>query len=100
MIQREHMMGKEPLRRAGWDVAHDCYRLIGCLVANASVGRALVFFLTRHRAVLAGRPYVGLVYFDLDCICGSPWPLKMARPSVDYVVNKITVFQSQSNRIL
>lgn len=29
MIQLEHMMGKEPLRRAGRDVAHDWYRLWG-----------------------------------------------------------------------
>lgn len=37
MIQREHMMGKEPLLRAGWDVAHDGYRLFfGYFVANAS----------------------------------------------------------------
>lgn len=49
-----------------------------------------VDFIRGHRAVLAGRPYVGLVYFDLDCICGSPWPLIMAWPSVDYVINRIT----------
>lgn len=53
--------------------------------------------ITRHRAVLAKRPYVGLVYFDLDCISGSRWPLKVARPSVDYVINRITNI-SMSNK--
>lgn len=90
MIQREHMMGKEPLPRAGWDVAHDGYRLFSVILWPTPVFWTCVDFIRGHRAVLAGRPYVGLVYFDLDCICGSPWPLKMARPSVDYVINRIT----------
>lgn len=42
MIQREHMTGKESLRRAVWDVAHDWYRLFGCFAANANVGRILI----------------------------------------------------------
>lgn len=32
MIQREQMMGKESLRRAVRDVAHDWYRLSGCFI--------------------------------------------------------------------
>lgn len=46
MIQREHMMGKEPLPRAGWDVAHDGYRLFSVILWPAPIffGRLLILY--------------------------------------------------------